>query len=200
MEIVEDGSACQSAQYSEKGILIVRFECQCEAEKWLLSAPQIKQQDWLDGVDIVMANAKKPIGRFCGVTPCQCVIDWFEFNIQCYYHLRYLWHMHKFQTVNTAVLLANTVVSSRLDYCMSLIYGIKRASVAKFQKVQNVLCCIVSILDRMNSCHILSRKTPLASHFILYPFQYSLLTFKAVNPPPHPPLYLPSLIKSSIVT
>ena len=48
----------------------------------------------------------------------------------CYYHLRDLRHICKFLTVDTAVLLANVKVSSRLDYCNSLPYGVRIGSVA----------------------------------------------------------------------
>ena len=44
----------------------------------------------------------------------------------CYYHLRDLRRIRKYLTLDTAVLIANAMVSSRLDYCNSLLYGISR--------------------------------------------------------------------------
>ena len=87
----------------------------------------------------------------------------------CYYHFRDLQHICEFLTVDTAVLVANTMVSSRLDNCKSLLYGISKVNVANLQTVQNALCHIVFRLDK--SGHNQSSKILLASHFILYPFE-----------------------------
>ena len=61
----------------------------------------------------------------------------------CYYHLKDLRRIRKFLSVETAALLANSMISSRLDYCNSLLYGISKYNVAKLQKIQNALCRIV---------------------------------------------------------
>ena len=42
----------------------------------------------------------------------------------CYYHLKDL--IHKFLSVETAALLANSMISSRIDYCNSLLYGVNK--------------------------------------------------------------------------
>ena len=39
--------------------------------------------------------------------------------------------------VDTAALLANSMKSSALDYCNSLLYGVSKYTVAKLQKIQN---------------------------------------------------------------
>ena len=52
--------------------------------------------------------------------------------------------------VETAILLANAMVSSRLDYCNSLLYGISKSNIAKLQRVQNALCRIIFRLDKMS--------------------------------------------------
>lgn len=44
--------------------LIMQFPNQSEAEKWNSGAPDIKQQDWLDGgVEILGFPASKPVGK-----------------------------------------------------------------------------------------------------------------------------------------
>ena len=68
----------------------------------------------------------------------------------CYYHVRDLQRICKFLTVDTAVLTANVAnVSSQLDYFNSLLYGANKGSVAKLQKVPNVLCCVVFKLSSL---------------------------------------------------
>ena len=66
----------------------------------------------------------------------------------CYYHLKDLRCIRKFLSVETAALLANSMISSQLDYYNSLLYGVSKYNVAKLQKIQNALCRIVFRFDR----------------------------------------------------
>ena len=88
----------------------------------------------------------------------------------CYYHLRDLRRIRKFLSDETAILLANAMVSSRLDYCNSLLYGVSKSNIAKLQRVQNALCCIIFRLDKMTHVPPFLKKTPLASNSTSYPF------------------------------
>ena len=89
--------------------------------------------------------------------------------------LKHLNSICKFPTVDTAVLVANTMANSPLDYCNSLLYGVSKGSVAKLQKVQNSIVCIVFRLDKMS--HI----TPYIENSTGFLFKYNLLAFKAIN-------------------
>ena len=113
----------------------------------------------------------------------------------CYYHMRDLRRIRRFLNTESALLLANALVSSRLDYCNSLFYNISKANIRKMQKVQNSLCRIVLKLDRR--CHISTHLKKLhwlpVSHRIL--FKYGVITFKAIRL--GQPSYLASLIKVS---
>ena len=53
----------------------------------------------------------------------------------CYYHLRHLRRIHKFLSNETTILLANGMVSSHLDYCNFLLYGVSKFNIAKLQRV-----------------------------------------------------------------
>ena len=64
--------------------------------------------------------------------------------LACHYHLRYLQFICKFLTVDTAALLINAMVNSKLDFCISLLYRVGKGSVAKHQKVQNMLVTLPS--------------------------------------------------------
>ena len=113
----------------------------------------------------------------------------------CYYHLRDLRRIRKFLSDETTILLANAMVSSRLDYCNSLLYGVSKTNIAKLQRVQNALCHIIFRLDKM------SHVTPFLEKLHWHPiqhrilFKYNLLVFKAINLSQPP--YLSALIKSS---
>ena len=62
----------------------------------------------------------------------------------CNYHLIDLRRIRIFLSVETAALLANSLISNRLDYSNSLLHGISKYNVAKLQKIQNALCRIMS--------------------------------------------------------
>ena len=87
-----------------------------------------------------------------------------------YYHLRDLRRIRKFLCNETAILLANAMVSSRLDYCNSLLYGVSKSNIAKLQRVQNALCRIIFRLDKMSHVTPFLKKTPVASNSTSYPF------------------------------
>ena len=53
----------------------------------------------------------------------------------CYYHLRELQRVCKYLNHETAVKVANALVSSHLDYCKSLLYHTKRHILPDYQKV-----------------------------------------------------------------
>ena len=86
--------------------------------------------------------------------------------------------------LETAILLANAMVSSRLDYCNSLLYGVSRSNIAKLQRAQNALCCI-TLFEKLHWLPV--------QHCIL--FKYNLLVFKDINLSQSP--YLSALIRSS---
>ena len=94
--------------------------------------------------------------------------------------------------------LANSMISSRLDYFNSLLYDVSKYNVAKLQKIQNALCRIVFRLDRT------SHVTPFLQKLHWLPityrilFKYNLITFKAIKF--SQPIYLSSLIKTSCLT
>ena len=116
----------------------------------------------------------------------------------CYYHLNDLRHIRKYLSVETAALLANSMISSRIDYCNSLLYGVSKYKVAKLQKIQNALCRIVFRLDRTSHITPCLQKLhwlPVTYHIW---FKYNLITFKAIKF--SQPIYLSSLIKTSCLT
>ena len=116
----------------------------------------------------------------------------------CYYHLKDLRCIRKFLTVDTAALLANSMISSRLDYCNSLLYGVSKYNVAKLQKIQNALYRIVFKLDRTSHVTPFLQKLHWLPIIYRILFKYNLITFKAIKF--FQPIYLSSLIKTSCLT
>ena len=115
-----------------------------------------------------------------------------------YYHLRELQRVHRYLNHETAVRVANALVSSRLDYCNSLFYNTKKPYTSRLQRVQNALCCMVCKLNKY--CHItpfIHKLHWLPIHFRIL-FKYNLLTYKAIHFSQPP--YLSSLIRRSDLT
>ena len=87
------------------------------------------------------------------------------------------------------------MVSSHLDYCNSLLYGVSKSNIAKLQRIQNALCCIIFRLDKM------SHVTPFKKKLHWLPIQHHILlkyNLKAINL--SQPLYLSGLIRLSSLT
>ena len=79
----------------------------------------------------------------------------------CYYHLKDFRRIHKFLSVETAALLANSMISSHINY--SLLYDVNKYNVAKLQKIQNTPCRIVFRLDKTS--HVTSNLQKIGSPF-----------------------------------
>ena len=99
----------------------------------------------------------------------------------CYYHIRDFSRIRKHLTKPTATVLANALVSSRLDYCNSLLYGISQMELKRLQSIQNTLCRIVTRCSRFS--HVTPyleglQWLPIASRI---EFKTNLLTYKALQ-------------------
>ena len=60
-----------------------------------------------------------------------------------FYHIRHLRQIRSSIDKNSAIILANALVSSKLDYCNSLFYGLPSSSIYRLQKIQNALARVV---------------------------------------------------------
>ena len=61
----------------------------------------------------------------------------------CFYHIRDLRRIRRHISISTAKIISTALVSSRLDYCNSLLNNIAKSDLAKFQQVQNCLARVV---------------------------------------------------------
>ena len=98
-----------------------------------------------------------------------------------FYHLRNISRIRKYLSSQTAEMLVHAFVSSRLDYCNSLLYGLAKELLKKLQHVQNVAARIVT--HTLKCDHI----TPVLCQLHWLPieerivFKILLLTFKCLN-------------------
>ena len=62
----------------------------------------------------------------------------------CYAQLRQIGHIRPYLTNKSTKPLVNSLVTSRLDYCNALLYGVSKQSMTKLQHVQNTAARIVT--------------------------------------------------------
>ena len=55
----------------------------------------------------------------------------------CHFHIRHIWHMHHLLPLSAATLLANSLVSSKLDHWNSFYNGIPQTCWNKIQHIQS---------------------------------------------------------------
>src|SRR5207244_12504696 len=66
-----------------------------------------------------------------------------------FYHIRQLRQIRSSLDTNSAKVLANALVSSKLDYCNPLIYDLPEFSLDRLQSVQNALARVVVLISSL---------------------------------------------------
>ena len=114
----------------------------------------------------------------------------------CIYHIRDLQSIRRNLDLDSAKLLANALVSSRLDYCNSLLSGITETDLTKLQHALNRLARVVTKSPPF------TRSVPLLRSLRWLPVKYRvhfkiyLLTCKTLHE--EQPVYLRPLIATSL--
>ena len=62
-----------------------------------------------------------------------------QLSKSCHFHIRDIRRIRHLLPLSAATALANSLVSSKLDYCNSLYNGISQANLNKIQRIQNTL-------------------------------------------------------------
>jgi len=116
----------------------------------------------------------------------------------CNFHIRALRHVRSCLTPEAARTISIGLVTSRLDYCNSLLYGTSESNLNKLQRVQNDLARVV--LRAPWRCHAAPLLRDLHWLPIRYRIKYkvALMTYKARHS--KEPVYLYSLLHDYIPT
>ena len=107
----------------------------------------------------------------------------------CHFHIRDIRRIRHLLPRSAATALANSLVSSKLDYCNSLYNGISQANLNKIQRIQNTLARVVTNTSKFE--HI----TPVLKKLHWLPikqridYKLCLLTYKTLQIQ-QPPTYL----------
>ena len=98
-----------------------------------------------------------------------------------FYHLHNIRSIRKYLSRESAETLVHAFVTSRLDYCNSLLYGLPSSQLAKVQRVQNAAARVVCRLPKF--CRI----TPVLQELHWLPIKFRIqfkilvITFKAIH-------------------
>jgi len=101
----------------------------------------------------------RPIGKYIRSTFHQRILNLVgnppsNVDRSCNYHIRSLSHIRPPIDRETAVNLACSIVTSRLDYCKSVLYMVSsETSIAKLQRMPNNLARVVCKSRRLK-CHL----------------------------------------------
>ena len=99
----------------------------------------------------------------------------------CHFHIRDIRRIRHLLPLSAATALANSLVSSKLDYCNSLYNGISQANLNKIQRIQNTLVRVVTNTSKFD--HI----TPILKKLHWLPikqridYKLCLLTYKTLQ-------------------
>jgi len=99
----------------------------------------------------------------------------------CHFHTRALRHIRPLLTLDAAKTFAVAIVSSRLDYCNSLLQGTSDANLDRLQRVQDVLARVVAQAPWSVSSTDLCRDfhwLPIRQRIV---YKQCLMTYKAVH-------------------
>ena len=110
----------------------------------------------------------------------------------CFYYIRdfaRIWcHLRK----STAITLANALITSRLDYCNSLLFSISVKDLNRLQSIQDTICQIICRLLHFSSTNCARTSLHLLTVKQRIQFKNLLLTYKSLH------TGLPSYLNSAL--
>ena len=116
----------------------------------------------------------------------------------CFYHIRDLRRIRRHLSLENAKTLATSLVSSRLDYCNSLLQGIAVKDIQRLQRVQNCLARVVTKSGRFASSAPLRRSLHWLPISFRIQFKINCLTYKILST--EQPSYLFTLLSRAAPT
>ena len=161
-----------------------------DSHKWLSgSFPVNILVNCLSPADVVRNLGVLFDAKFCFTNHVNSVIK------SCFISLRDLHRIRRFLSVDTSVVIANALVSSRLDYCNSLFRSLSSRNATRLQYVQNTLARFVTgtskythITSTLRTLHWLPIRQCIIFKTLVLVYKY-LTTGQPKYFAPYPPLY-----------
>ena len=99
----------------------------------------------------------------------------------CYFHLRNIGKIRPYLDSDTAAQIIHSFVTSKLDYCNSLLYKLPDNSLDRIKKVQNTAVRIITLCPIQNSITPHLKTLHWLPVRLRIEFKILLLTFKVLN-------------------
>ena len=111
----------------------------------------------------------------------------------CHFHLRTIWSIRQYLNSEATKALVHALITSRLDYCNSVLYGIHKYLITKLQRLQNCAARVIykkskfeHVSDLLNDLHWLRIEERIK-------FKLLVITFKGIRG--EAPNYITNLLK-----
>ena len=114
----------------------------------------------------------------------------------CNYYIRDIRRVRKHLNLDATTALANALVSSRLDYCNSLIHSVPKVYLTKLQRVQNSLARVVTKSPKFTSSKPLLDKLHWLPVISRINFKVATITYKVLHLQQPPSLHRCLKLKS----
>ena len=112
----------------------------------------------------------------------------------CSYHLRNINHISRYLPTTTKERVINALITSRIDYCNSLLYNTSANNISRLQRMHNAAARLILCRHRTD------RATPLLRKLVWLPvacrIQYKILLLSYKITHRHVPFYLRDLLPS----
>lgn len=191
-----------SFKHDDKDLAITAMKnCITDIKNWMLK-DKLRLND--DKTEIVLIGTKQQLSKVnmntfnFGKTDISLSSEvrnlgcWFDSNLTmnsqinntckaAFYHIYNIRRIRKYLTSDTTQTLVNALVTSRLDYCNSLLYALPDYQISKLQRVQNTaarLICNISKFDHITPTLLKLHWLPIRFRIN---FKILLITYKALN-------------------
>ena len=129
-----------------------------------LSSVQIRMEDSV----VFSSDYVKNLGSYFDKTLSMDIFVRAKCKAACY-NIRCISQIRRFLTKEATEALVNAYVTSRLDYCSSLLFGVNKALIAKLQRVQNMAARVIKGMSKYE--HI----TPVLKESHWLPFEQRIM-------------------------
>ena len=155
-------------------------KCVDELRNWMVTDKLMINDEKTEFLLIGSRQQLAKINTACSITvgeydidPSLCVRNlgvWFDSHLSmsthvtklcnsAFYHLHNIRCIRKYLSPDSLLALIHTLVTSRLDVCNSLLYGLPKSQIVKLQRVQNAAARLATIRDQ-SLTHVFPRLAP----------------------------------------
>ena len=99
----------------------------------------------------------------------------------CYKQIKDIGKIRNIISKNHTEMLVHAVISSRLDYCNSLYYNMKKSNLYKLQKVQNSAARLIERKNRRHPVHNILKELHWLNVEVRILFKIMLIVYKCIN-------------------